>query len=348
MGPTYSGKIALVTGAAGCLGSAIAKALLGFTPRRLILLDNSESGLYRLQLELTGVPTGSACAPILGDIQDGGLLAELFERYQPDIVFHAAAFKHLSILETNPFEAVRNNTVGTWSLARAAVRYKTAELLVISTDKAVNPHSVLGVSKRMAELASLRWSSAASPINVIRLGNVLDSPGSVVPLFRSQILAGGPVTVTHPEVRRYFLSLEDAVDLVLRAGSLEGGGQIFVPHPGEPVKILDLARQVIRETAGAADRDIPILFTGLRPGDKLTEEFVSNGESAEPASDARLQRIAAPPIVASQFDASMDELVDSLSSRDLSRLLEILRRWVPEYRPSDLLLGRADHSARRT
>jgi len=346
MDATYSGKTILVTGAGGCIGSAITKALVRLAPRCLILLDNSEYNLYQIQLELTAIPSCPPTASILGDICDGNLMGELFERHQPNIVFHAAAFKHLSILEANPFEAVRNNTVGTWSLAKLAARYETARLLVISTDKAVNPHSVLGASKRMAEQVSLRWSSATSQINVIRLGNILGAPGSVVPLFLQQICVGGPVTVTHPEVRRYFLTLDDAVDLVLRAASLDGSGQIFVPQLGEPLKILDLARHLIGQAAAEAAKDISILFTGLRPGDKMTEEFISKGESLDPTADGRLLQIGPSAIAPSGFDASMADLVDSLSKRDLPKLLDVLCRSVPEYRPSELLLGLANHSPR--
>src|SRR4029077_17414980 len=212
--------------------------------------------------------------------------------------------------------------------------------------KAVNPRSVLGASKRMAEQISLRWSSATSQINVIRLGNILGAPGSVVPLFLQQISVGGPVTVTHPEVRRYFLNLDDAVDLVLHAARLEGSGQIFVPQLGEPLKILDLARHLIGQAAAEAAKDISILFTGLRPGDKMTEEFISKGELLDPTADGRVLQIGPSAIAPSGFDASMADLVDSLSKRDLPKLLDVLCRLVPEYRPSDLLLGLANHSPR--
>jgi FlaA1/EpsC-like NDP-sugar epimerase len=346
MDALYSGKTILVTGAGGCIGSAITKSLLKFGPRLLILLDNSEYHLYAIQLELAAIPSCSPYVIILGDVCDGRLLADVFERHRPDIIFHSAAFKHVGILETNPFEAIRNNTIGALSLAKAAVQYEAANLLVISTDKAVNPCNVLGVSKRMAELVSIRWGSVRTRINVLRLANIFGSPGSVVPLFLQQISQGGPVTVSHPEVRRYFVPLNDAVDLVLRAAGLAGNAEIFLPKLGEPIKILDLARRLIHEATVESGKTIPIVFTGLRPGDKMTEDFLSAADSVIPTSDSRLGRIGSPSIAPGDFDASMAELLESLSNRDLSRLLAILCRLVPEYQPSELLLGMASRPRR--
>jgi FlaA1/EpsC-like NDP-sugar epimerase len=342
----YSGKTILVTGACGFIGSAIAKALLRLDPRLLILLDHSEFNIYTTQLELTAIPNPAPYDLILGDICDGPLLAEIFQKHRPDIVIHSAAFKHVPLLETNPFEAIRNNVIGTLSLAKTAVQHNTAKMLTISTDKAVNPQSILGASKRVAELVSLRWSSKRSHMNVIRLGNVLGSPGSVVPLFLHQISRGGPVTVTHPEVSRYFVILGDAVELILAAGRLKGCGEVYVPKLGEPVKIIDLARHLIREAGLEPEKDIPIVFAGLRPGDKITEEFVSTGESLIPCLDSRFSRIDSSGTIAGNCDDSIAELQASCSRRDLPALLQVLSRLVPEYWPSESLFSQMKQSAK--
>jgi FlaA1/EpsC-like NDP-sugar epimerase len=339
----YSGKTILVTGAGGCIGSAITKALLRLDPRLLILLDRSEYNLYSIQTELASIPNCAAHSLILGDVGDGALLDEIFEAHRPDIIFHSAAFKHVPLLEANPFEAVRNNIFGTLALVKATFEHGAPRMITISTDKAANPQSVLGVSKRIAELISLRGTSESSQINAIRLGNVLGSPGSVVPVFLQQISHGGPVTVSHPEISRYFLTLGDAIELILATGGIEGYGEIFVPKLGDPVKIIDLARQLTSEAGLTPDKDIPIVFTGLRPGDKITEEYVSTTESLSASSDSRFWRINGSGIK-DNFEVLISALADSLFSRDLSGLVEILCRVVPEYQPSELLREALDRS----
>lgn len=338
----YSGKTILVTGACGGIGSAISKALLRLDPRLLILVDHSEFNVQAVRPELTAIPNAAPYELIFGDICDGPLLTEIFRTKRPEIIIHSAAFKHVPLLEANPFEAIRNNVFGTMTLARAAVEHRTNRMMLISTDKAVNPQSILGLSKRLAELISARWSSETTRINATRLANVSGSPGSVVPLFLRQISQGGPVTVTDPEVSRYFLTLKDAVELVLAATTLPGSGEIFIPKLAEPVRVVELARQLIREAGLQPDRDISIVFTGLRPGDKLGEEFILADESVEPSLDPRLNRIHHCRGVPDDFDASMVQLLDSLLRRNLPSLLEAARRLVPEYSPSDTLLGMLD------
>lgn len=341
----YSGKTVLVTGACGGIGSAISKALLRLDARLLILVDHSELNVHTVRPELAAIPNAAPYELIFGDICDGPLLTEIFRTKRPEIIIHSAAFKHVPLLEANPFEAIRNNVFGTMSLARAAVEHRTNRMMLISTDKAVNPQSILGLSKRLAELISRRWGSETTRINAIRLANVSGSPGSVVPLFLRQISQGGPVTVTDPEVSRYFLTLNDAVELVLAATTLPGSGEIFIPRLTEPVRIVELARQLIREAGLQPDRDISILFTGLRPGDKLTEEFILADESVEPSLDPRLNRIRHSRSVPDDFDASMARLLDSLSRRNLRLLLQTARRLVPEYSPSDTLAGMLNGNA---
>lgn len=339
----YSGKTVLVTGAGGCIGSAIAKRLAELGPHLLVLLDRSEHSLYQIQRELDGIPNCAPYTATLGDVCDESLLAELFEINRPDVIFHSAAFKHVPLLEANPFEAVRNNIFGTRSLVTVAVKHGAARMITISTDKAANPYSILGASKRVGELISQRWASERSQMNVIRLGNVLGSPGSVVPLFIQQISHGGPVTISDPDVSRYFLTLNDAVELILAAANLEGHGEIFVPKLGDPIKIVDLARHLIREAGLEPDKDIAIAFTGLRPGDKITEEFASTSEILSASADSRFWHVNGSGIE-DNFEVLVSALADSLSSRDLCGLVEILCRLIPEYQPSELLRGALDRS----
>jgi len=338
VGALHEGKTLLVTGAGGCIGSALAKRLATFQPRLIILLDHSEQNLHQIRLEFSNIAKFERHVCILGDILDGALVNELFESYSPDIIYHAAAFKHVPLMERNPIAVVRNNAIGTWHLAKAAVRYAAECFIMISTDKAVNPRSVMGAAKRVAELALLRLSVGKTPMSAVRFGNVLGSHGSVVPLFRQQIERGGPVTVTHPAASRYFLTLREAVDLILTVTSLSEGGVIFVPELGSPVKIVDLAERLIRETGMESAEQIKIVFTELRPGEKLTEELFSERESLEPTVDARLYKISGPQISGQTLDMLLHKLHDGVLQRNLAGMMETLCSIVPEYQPSETLL----------
>jgi FlaA1/EpsC-like NDP-sugar epimerase len=330
------GESVLITGAGGCIGSALAEKLAKSDVRRLILLDHSEHELHEINLALAAI---DGCAPhvaVLGDICDAALLAEVFKQYRPDVIYHAAAFKHVTMMEVNPLAAIRNNVLGTMALAHAAREHESAQLVVISTDKAVNPRSVMGVSKRIAELVLLRWNGIKTHMKAVRLGNVLGSRGSVAPLFSQQIARGGPVTVTHPDVSRYFVTLREAVDVILATGNLEGS--IFVSESGEPVRIVDLARGMIRKAGFEPDVTMPIVLTQLRPGEKLSEEMTFAGETVEPTGDARIQRVRGAALAADKFDAEMARLIDSVERRDVVSLVESLVRMIPEYTPSELLV----------
>jgi FlaA1/EpsC-like NDP-sugar epimerase len=327
----------LVTGAGGSIGSALTEALAKTPSRFLVLLDHSEQNLHEIDMRLMAAGPANHAA-ILGDVLDRPLLAELFERYRPATVYHAAAFKHVPLLESNPIAVIHNNAIGTWELAKAAIAFGAERLLVVSTDKAVNPRSIMGASKRVAELAVLRMSGARTKINAVRLSNVLGSHGSVRPLFQRQIANGGPVTVTHSEARRYFMTLQDAVDLIMAAAALGESGAIFLPQVSGPVKVLDLAMRMIDEEGLQAPRDIEVLFTGLRPGDKLDEELTSDMEVREPTGDARLDRVNGPRVDAELLDASLARISESVRERNLASLLGELGRLVPEYQPSDTLL----------
>ncbi len=332
----FTERCILLTGAGGSIGAALAKEIIQQNPSELLLLDHSEGNLHQIHYELSRIAGARRCLAILGDITDDSLLSEIFEEARPEIVIHAAACKHVPLMEQNPIAAVRNNALGTNQIAKMASAHGIRVFVMVSTDKAVNPHSIMGATKRVAELAVLRWSSADCSMRALRLGNVLGSQGSVVPTFVKQISEGGPVTVTHPEVRRYFFSMEDTVELLVLAASFTGEGGVFVPDPGEPVQILPLAEQLILETG--AGRDIPIVITGLRPGDKMSEDFISRGEFVDTRSDTKLRRVHTPTPPHQEFDAMMDKLKECVEARDLANILGILGSLVPEYRPSETLL----------
>jgi FlaA1/EpsC-like NDP-sugar epimerase len=328
----------LVTGAGGCIGSALVLALAKSDARHLILLDNAEHELHEIECALGSLADCPPYTSILGDVCDAALLAEVFEEHRPHTVFHAAAFKHVPMMERNPLAAIRNNAFGTLALARAATEFGSNQLVMISTDKAVNPRSVMGVSKRLAELILIHRSNRTTLMKAVRLGNVLGSRGSVVPLFTEQIARGGPVTVTHPDVSRYFVSLSEAVDII-EAVAHENDAGIFAAELGEPTKIVDLARQLIREAGSAAEKEVRIAFTQLRPGEKLHEEMVFASETSEPAHDPRLRRIRSLQLDHDLFESQIEGLAGIVERRDLNALVKALVRLVPEYEPSELLLS---------
>jgi FlaA1/EpsC-like NDP-sugar epimerase len=333
-----SGKTVLITGAGGCIGSALAKSIVNSDPRLVLLLDHSEQNLYEVHTELSANGGAALHVPILGDICDDALVSEVLEKYRPDAIYHAAAFKHVPLMETNPIAVIRNNALGTWALANAAVQYDVPQLIMISTDKAVNARSVMGAAKRVAELVVLRFSSPRTRMSALRLGNVLGSHGSVVPRFKEQIERGGPLTVTHPDASRYFVSLCETVDLILAAAALNEDAGIFIPGLGKPIKILDLANSLIRQ-AGVNAGEIEIVFTGLRPGDKLSEELLSAGEWLEPTADSRLRRANCTQASPSLLDSALQTLSEGARSRNVAALVETLCTVVPEYQPSEMLRG---------
>jgi FlaA1/EpsC-like NDP-sugar epimerase len=331
-------EVTLLTGAGGSIGSALAKQLLSNT-RTLVLLDHSEQNLYEINSELSGATANASqqIIPILGDVNDAPLLADLFEKYRPTQIFHAAAFKHVPLMEENPIAVIRNNILGTWTLATTAAKYRARQLTMISTDKAANPRSIMGAAKRVAEQILTRLDTPATRMRSIRLGNVLGSTGSVVPLFQRQIANGGPVTVTHPEARRYFLSLDEATNLIF-AAALGDAATLFVPDLDAPIKILDLAKELIAEAQASAapnKKPIEIVFTGLRPGDKLHEDLLSSCEIAEPTTHPKLRRIIGPTPTAKSLDSALHTISHHAISRDLPALLEAIRSLVPEYKPSE-------------
>ena len=326
------GKVVLVSGAGGSIGSELCRQLARFAPGRIVLLDSSEFALYAIEQEFRDLLPGVPTTAVIGDAKDARRVQEVFARFNPKVVFHAAAYKHVPLMEEeNAFQAVANNVLSTLTLGRAARKAGSEKVVLISTDKAVNPANVMGASKRLAELACQAMQSAsATQFVVVRFGNVLGSTGSVVPRFRAQIAAGGPITVTHPEIQRYFMSIPEASQLVLQAGMMGKGGEIFVLDMGEPVKIVDLARQMIR-LSGFSEEDIKIEYSGLRPGEKLYEEPLADTETtlATPHPKLRVARARAP-----ESARLLEELFDWLANPGDTSAPAVrarLRRWVPEY-----------------
>ncbi|MGH7992725.1 MAG: polysaccharide biosynthesis protein, partial [Limisphaerales bacterium] len=276
-----SDRVVMVTGAGGSIGGELCRQIASYSPRNLLLVEQSEVQLFQIEQELIESGFGKFLVPLAANVQDASRLEQIFRQYQPETVFHAAAHKHVPMMESQPGEAVKNNALGTLRLAETCLRHGADRFVLISTDKAINPTSVMGATKRLAEMCvqSLHARNpAGTRFMAVRFGNVLGSSGSVVPIFNKQIAAGGPVKVTHPDMRRYFMTIPEAVGLVLQTAALGSGGEIFMLDMGQPVKIVDLARQLIELSGFVPDRDIRIEFTGLRPGEKLFEELSYQGE----------------------------------------------------------------------
>lgn len=282
-------QVVLVTGAGGSIGSELCRQVARFKPRQLLLLGHGENSIYEINLELGISWPDLATVPLIADIQDEARINEIFSQYRPDVVFHAAAHKHVPLMEQNPGEAIKNNVFGTLNMVQAADRHGVKRFVMISTDKAVNPTSVMGASKAAAEQVVRAYAETSGTVFVaVRFGNVLGSRGSVVPLFRRQIAAGGPVTVTDPQMTRYFMTIPEAAQLVIQSAAMGKGGEVFILDMGDPVRIDALARDMIRLAGYEPDEDIAVVYTGLRPGEKLNEELASDGESVSPTSHAKI------------------------------------------------------------
>ena len=301
-----SGETVLVTGAGGSIGSELCRQVARFGAGRLVMLEQAENPLFHLERELTAEYPDLRLEPIVADVVDAVRLKAIFQLFEPRLVLHAAAHKHVPLMEQNPSEAIKNNIVGTWNVIQASQDAGVQTCVLISTDKAVNPTSVMGASKRMAEmLVQSQNSRSRTVLAAVRFGNVLGSNGSVIPIFQQQIAAGGPVTVTHPEMRRYFMTIPEATQLVLQAGALARGGEVFVLDMGEPVYIIDVARDLIRLSGLRPDIDIPIVFNGMRPGEKLFEELSTSQETTERTAHGRVFRcVIDPPDAERVIDAA--------------------------------------------
>jgi len=330
------GRVVMVTGAGGSIGSELCRQVARYRPQRIVLFEMGEFALYTIEQEFRQAFPDLPIRCVIGDVKDGTRVRTLVEKERPSVIFHAAAYKHVPLMEDeNAWQAVLNNVLGTRTVAEAAIAAGVEKFVLVSTDKAVNPTNVMGATKRLAELLCQALQRAqGTRFITVRFGNVLGSTGSVIPLFRSQIAAGGPVTVTHPEITRYFMSIPEAVQLVMQAGLMGRGGEIFVLDMGEPVKIVDLARDLIR-LSGFSEDDIRIVYTGLRPGEKLYEEVLAADENSLPTPHPKL-RIAkarqADPEVVTALNPSML----GLNQQDTASARALLKRWIPEYQPGIL------------
>ena len=334
--PLLEGKRVLVTGAGGSIGSEICRQIIRYQPASLILFERYENGLYALDLELRMQVPKVRIVPVVGDITVRDRVIEVFRQMDPEIVFHAAAYKHVPLMELNPREAVRNNVLGTKTVAEVALACGVDRFVFISTDKTVKPTSVMGATKRVAEdlLQSLSYRGTTK-FMVVRFGNVLGSNGSVVPLFTEQIRRGGPVTVTHPEIKRFFMTIPEAVQLVLQASYLGRGGEIFVLDMGEQVKVVDLARNMIVLSGLVPDRDIQIVYSGLRPGEKLYEELFNDSEQVVTTSHIKIRRAISPPEMQSgRPDRAIAALETAVGHGDDDELIRRLQEAVPTYTPA--------------
>ena len=329
-------RVVMVTGAGGSIGGDLCRQITSYSPRKLLLVEQSEVQLFQIEQELIDLGFGKCLVPLAANVQDESRVEQIFRLHQPETVFHAAAHKHVPMMESQPGEAVKNNSLGTLRLAEICLRYGTERFILISTDKAINPTSVMGASKRLAEMCmqSLHaLNPAGTRFMAVRFGNVLGSSGSVVPIFNKQIAAGGPVKVTHPEMQRYFMTIPEAVGLVLQTAALGSGGEVFMLDMGQPVKILDLARQLIELSGFVPDRDIRIEFSGLRPGEKLFEELSYRGEQITGTRHPKIMRLLCNPPRHEIVRASLLNLVALADDLAPDEIKCLLKRAIPEYQP---------------
>jgi len=332
--PLLEGKTVLVTGAGGSIGSELCRQIAHYRPESLVLFERYENALHGLLLELRAAHPKIGVLPVLGDVTMSDRVAQIFRQTGPDIVFHTAAHKHVPLMELNPKEAVRNNVWGTQVVAEAALAAGVERFVLISTDKAVNPSSIMGATKRIAEHLIQGFSQrGATKFTVVRFGNVLGSNGSVVPLFAEQIRRGGPVTVTDPEIKRYFMTIPEAVQLVLQASVMGQGGEVFVLDMGEQIRITDLARNMIVLSGLVPGKDIEIVYTGLRRGEKLYEELFEGTEEVETTAHHKINRAVGSPLRVDDLDQWVKDLPMRLLEKDEDDLLQDLKRLVPSFNP---------------
>ncbi len=336
-------RVVLVTGAGGSIGSELCRQIATYAPARLLLLDRSEPHVFEIEQELIGLGHGERIVPLVADILDLVRMEGIFSHYHPEVIFHAAAHKHVPMMESQPGEAIKNNSVGTAKLADMASAFEVKRFILISSDKAINPTSVMGATKRLAEMY-IQTLYATRPTRTkfmaVRFGNVLGSSGSVIPLFQKQIAEGGPVKVTHPDMTRYFMTIPEASMLVLQSAAQGTGGEIFVLDMGKPVKIVDLARQMIELSGLKPDEDIRIEFVGIRPGEKLFEEITHHGESFVPTAHPKILRFVSSPVDLGELQGTLRRLRANLFQLEPDQLKLLLKEGVPEYHPHVLTVER--------
>jgi FlaA1/EpsC-like NDP-sugar epimerase len=334
-------RVVLVTGAAGSIGSELCRQIARFRPSGIVAFDAGETPLFLVQQEMARTFPEVTFLPEIGNIGNKGRLTEVFERHQPSVVYHAAAYKHVPMMEAHCFEAIENNVFGTLNVALAAIENGAEEFVMISTDKAVRPTNVMGASKRIAELLIRSLQNGSTKFVSVRFGNVLGSNGSVVPIFKEQIARGGPVTVTDPEMRRFFMTIPEASQLVLQASTMGEGGEIFVLDMGQPVRILDLARNLILLSGLRPNEDIKIEFTGARPGEKMYEELHTLTEGTLATGHEKIKAFQGGTIPWDRMEQEIKKLRKICAGKDTGQLVLALRRLVEDYNPSTELLQRA-------
>ena len=326
-------KTVLITGGGGSIGSELCRQIARHKPRRLVIFDIYENNAYDIQMELRREHPELTLDVCIGSVRDRGRVDDLLDTYQPDLIFHAAAHKHVPLMEDSPNEAIKNNVFGTYNMAQSAAAHGVKRFVLISTDKAVNPTNIMGASKRLCEMVvQMMDRRSDTEFVAVRFGNVLGSNGSVVPLFERQIACGGPVTVTHPEITRFFMTIPEAVSLVLQAGYYAKGGEIFVLDMGQPVKIDDMARQLIRLSGFEPDVDIPIIYTGLRPGEKLYEELLMDEEGLQDTAN-RLIHVGRPIDMDDEAFCRQLEALERACRHNSPDIRRCVADMVPTYHP---------------
>jgi FlaA1/EpsC-like NDP-sugar epimerase len=340
-----TGKTIIITGAAGSIGSELARQIMKFHPLNLLLIDQAETSMHQLELEFTENYRDRYPRFLLADIRNASRMENIFNESKPDIIYHAAAYKHVPVMESNPSEAILNNVNGTRILADLAIKYRSKKFIMISTDKAVNPTSVMGASKRIAEIYTQSLNRNGEPRFITtRFGNVLGSNGSVIPLFRSQIEKGGPVTVTHPEITRYFMTIPEACALVLEAGTMGKGGEIFIFDMGKSLRIVDLAKRMISLSGLTLGKDIQIRFTGLRPGEKLYEELLNSKENTIPTHHPRILIAKVREYNAGEVAHQIEELIRLADSGHEKEVVRKMKAIVPEFKSQNSIFEELDQN----
>lgn len=337
IGQDLKDKVIMVTGAAGSIGSELVRQVARFRPHKIILFERGENDLYHIEMELKKKEWDTSFIFCVGDVRDKESLNNCMSKYRPSHIFHAAAYKHVPMMEMNSVEAVKNNALGTKTLVDVAIDFGVEKFILISTDKAVRPTNVMGATKRIAEMILQAKSSdtnCKTHFISVRFGNVLGSNGSVIPLFKKQIQEGGPITVTHPEIKRYFMTIPEAVQLVIQAGAMGKGGELFLLEMGEAVKIKDLAESLVRLSGLAPVKDIDIIYTGLRPGEKLYEELMNDGESVKDTGHDKIRIIQADQMDVSTAYENIQLLQKACDKGNIDELMTILKLLVPDYKPS--------------
>lgn len=342
IGSYLQGKNVIITGAGGSIGSELSRQVCRFGPARIILLERAENSLYEIDLELRYLFKDSIeIVAVLGDVQDIGQLEAVFDAYRPQVVFHAAAYKHVPILEVQPWKAIKNNIRATQNLAEISKKYDVERFVFVSTDKAVRPANIMGASKRIAEIllqSQNRGNYSGTQFKIVRFGNVIGSSGSVIPLFQKQIARGGPVTVTHPEVTRYFMTISEACQLILQAGAINSrpgsNAEVYILKMGTPIRIAEMARDLIRISGFRPEADIKIEYTGLRPGEKLYEELITEGEDVVPTAHKKIMVLNGQESDLTVLSGNIDKLVALAEQQDNEKIRELLQEMLPEYLPA--------------